>query len=120
MNKQRWQDWVTTLVGIYVFLSPWIIPYVSPTSVITGPVAWAQYVAGAIAAVIGVAALASYQLWEEWVEIALGIWLVLSPWILGFADVRALVWSSVISGVILIAMAAGAIGQMKLPSQRRA
>jgi hypothetical protein len=33
-------------------------------------------------------------------QIALGIWLVLSPWILGFYKFAPALWSSIIAGVI--------------------
>ncbi len=60
------------------------------------------------------------QRWQDWITTLVGLYVFLSPWILGFSDAGALVWSSVISGVILIAMAAGAIRQVRLPSHRRA
>ncbi|CAM3398256.1 SPW repeat-containing protein [Bordetella sputigena] len=120
MSKQRWQDWVTTLAGAYLFFSPWIISYFSPSSTITGAAVWSHYVVGVVIVAIGLAALASYQLWEEWVEVALGIWLVIAPWILGFPAVKAFAWSSIVVGIVVIAMAAAALARMKVLTQRGA
>ena len=42
---------------------------------------------------ISVAAIAAFAKWEEWVNLILGIWLIASPWILGFAHTRAMHFS---------------------------
>lgn len=109
MNEQRWQDWVTTLVGVYVFLSPWIIPYVFPASIAAGLTGWSHYIAGAAIVVVGVAALADYKLWEEWVDLALGAWLIISPWVIGFSGMTALAWNAVIAGAIVVILSAWAL-----------
>ncbi|WP_159588838.1 SPW repeat protein [Chelativorans xinjiangense] len=109
MNEQRWQDWITTLIGFYVFLSPWVIPYFFPDSAVTGMAAWSHYVVGAAIVIMGIVALASDQLWEEWVEVFLGVWLVIAPWALGFAEMTPFVWNSVIIGVILMALSASTL-----------
>lgn len=109
MNEQRWQDWVTTLVGVYVFLSPWIVPYFFPASTAAGIVGWSHYIAGAAIAVVGIAALTNYQLWEEWVDLVLGVWITVSPWVLGFTDMTALTWNAAIMGAIVVILSAWAL-----------
>ena len=37
----------------------------------------------------------------NWTEFIIGIWLILSPWILGFSNMVILKWSSVLSGLII-------------------
>jgi len=39
---------------------------------------------------------------ENWIEGAIGIWVLLSPWLLGFANVTLAKWSGVVCGLILI------------------
>jgi SPW repeat len=40
--------------------------------------------------VLSLAALIAFTVWEEWVNLALALWLVASPWILGFTHTRAM------------------------------
>ena len=47
--------------------------------------------------------------WQDPVNVVLGAWLVLSPWILGFSGERVVMANAVIIGVLLIAASLGAI-----------
>lgn len=79
--KQRWQDWVMLVFGAWVFFSPfWMPGYHSHRDV----AAWNSYIFGAIAFVLAWAALATRQLWEEWINLLIGIWLVIAPFVLRF------------------------------------
>jgi hypothetical protein len=40
--------------------------------------------------ILSLAAMVAFSVWEEWVNLALALWLVASPWILGFAHTRAM------------------------------
>lgn len=104
MNRQRWQNWLIALVGLWVLLTPWAVTYFYPTETATAMVAWNHYVIGLALLVMGVAALAAYQMWEEWVDVVLGVWLIVSPWLLGFAAMTALTWNAVIMGAIVVAL----------------
>lgn len=39
---------------------------------------------------LSLAAIVAFSYWEEWSNLALGLWLVASPWLLGFAHTRAM------------------------------
>lgn len=39
---------------------------------------------------------------HEWIPFGLGIWLLLSPWLLGFSDLNLTTWNNIIVGVLLI------------------
>jgi len=56
-----------------------------------------------VAASIG--AILVPKAWEEWIEVALGTWLVASPWILGFAASALAMQSAVFTGVLVVVMA---------------
>ena len=36
-----------------------------------------------------------------WVEFTMGIWVVVSPWVLGFSEIVPALWSCTISGVLI-------------------
>ncbi|MEK7626665.1 MAG: SPW repeat protein [Patescibacteria group bacterium] len=40
--------------------------------------------------------------WTHWTLIALGIWLVLSPWILGFSAFNLPAWNNILMGVLIV------------------
>ena len=48
---------------------------------------------GAAIIILSIAAILAFSIWEEWVNLALGVWLIVSPWILGFAHTRAMHFS---------------------------
>ncbi len=39
---------------------------------------------------------------ENWIEGAIGVWILLSPWLLGFANISIAKWSSVVCGLVLV------------------
>ena len=52
--------------------------------------------------------LAAFAVWEEWLNLIVGLWALVSPWVLGFQDVTLAMWSTVATGVALGAVALGA------------
>jgi len=102
MNKQHWQDWLTTLVGVWLIVSPYVLAFAMPEGVAPDLVVWNFIISGLAAVLLGVAALASYRFWEEWADVIVGLWLVLSPWVLQFAGSPVARWNAVISGLVII------------------
>jgi hypothetical protein len=86
------------LAAVLVF-SPWLFKLTNSTGKVD---IWAS---GAAIAAISLAAIAAYANWEEWANFALGLWLIASPWILGFAHTRAMHFSLGV-GVVVAFMAA--------------
>lgn len=113
MNKQHWQDWVNFLLGLWVIISPWTIAHVmaSPRNPfgVTEAAMWNHYIVGVAVAGLAVVALSAFALWEEWINVVLGAWLLISPWLLGFNTSTALTWNAVIIGVIILWFAAWAL-----------
>jgi SPW repeat len=63
---------------------------------------------------------AAAGVWEEWANFALGVWLVVSPWVLDFAGFPTilLMWNSVIFGALIFVVAGWALTEE--PRRRRA
>lgn len=99
MKTQRWQDWLMLIFGIWLFFSPfWMEGYASAQSV----AAWNSYIFGILVAAFAAAALRAPRPWEEWVELAIGVWLVISPFVLGFYRVEyGAAWNQIILGVLI-------------------
>jgi hypothetical protein len=105
LRVRRWQDWSNLVLGAWLFFSPWLIQYPSDTLNAT----WNAHIVGA--AIVLFAALAVYmpRIWEEGLNVVLGIWTIISPWVLGFASYRNVTTNAVIVGVLVTALAAWAI-----------
>ena len=106
MRRQNWQDWVNLLIGIWLFISPWIF-----VGAAAGAAAWNFWIVGILIAVFALAALSAFQVWEEWVNVALGLWMIVSPWVVGFSAATGLTWNAVIMGVLVVAFAGWAVGE---------
>lgn len=40
--------------------------------------------------------------WNHWVIVGLGGWLIISPWLLGFAAFNLAVWNALVIGALII------------------
>lgn len=37
----------------------------------------------------------------SWFNVILGIWLIISPWVVGFSDITGATWNAVIVGIVV-------------------
>lgn len=97
---KHWQDGANAVLGAWLLLSPWAVGYA------------AQEAASANAVIVGLALVAAAlgamwvpRAWEEWTEVVLGLWLVASPWVLGFAGERGAMLTALCTGIVVAALA---------------
>ena len=83
MQLKHWQDAVNAILGVWLILSPWAMGFQGETMAVSNAVIVGLAL---IAAALG--AIFVPRAWEEWTEGALGVWLVVSPWVLGFASAQ--------------------------------
>jgi SPW repeat len=86
---RRWQqesvlDLYNLLLAALLFVAPWLFRLTN------SPGKMDLWATGAVIGVISLAALIAYKDWEEWANVLLGLWLIGSPWLLGFAHTRAM------------------------------
>jgi formate hydrogenlyase subunit 3/multisubunit Na+/H+ antiporter MnhD subunit len=112
IKSRHFQDWVNLVLAVLLFISPWLFAFSVDRAASTN--AW---VSGVIVGALAVAALTAFAAWEEWIEMLVGFWVVISPWTLAFAADRAATWSHVIIGLLVIAFAASELYQVKHPPQ---
>lgn len=80
-------DVYNLLLAMFLLISPWLFARANGTA------AADLRASGAAIAVLSVAAMAAFASWEEWANLLLGLWLIVSPWVLGFAHTRAMHFS---------------------------
>lgn len=104
MTNKRWQDWVNLILGVWMFLSPWLLRY----SDLSAP-SWNAWILGAAVVVFAAVAVSMPRQWEEAINVLLGIWMVISPWVLSFTGARNAEANAVVVGILVIAFAAWAM-----------
>lgn len=58
--------------------------------------------------------------WLSWVNVAFGIWLILSPYLLGYASLEIARWNENVLGVIVVGLGVwSALASRRRPSARR-
>jgi hypothetical protein len=76
---KQWEDWVNLVLGIWLCVSPWILQFGGDEMIVTQN----AVLVGFLLIVTETVTLVSFRVWEEWISVVLGAWLVVSPWVLG-------------------------------------
>lgn len=105
MTKPRWQDVINLFIGSWLFVSPWIMRFSEDVTVAASN----AYILGMGIALF--AAVAAYvpKVWEEGINMALGVWAMISPWLLGFATHTVATRTTLAVGVVVTVLAAWAM-----------
>jgi hypothetical protein len=93
-------DVANLILGAILLFSPWIFGFDS------GKVSQNAIIAGIVIAILAVAALAAFAVWEEWLNLIVGLWVLVSPWVLGFEGVTKAMTVHVIIGIAVAVLAA--------------
>jgi hypothetical protein len=93
-------DVANLVLGAFLFFSPWIFGFTADA-----PSTNAR-ICGLVIAVVSIAALALFAIWEEWLNLIVGLWLIASPWVLGFAGTAAALNVHLAVGFLVAVLAA--------------
>ncbi|MBB3290204.1 MULTISPECIES: SPW repeat protein [Rhizobium] len=96
MERKRMLDWVNLILAACLFVSPWIFGFTAEMIP-----SWNAWIVAALLGVFAVAALSVFAEWEEWASLVLGLWLIASPWLLGFAPNASAMWTDTVLGVLI-------------------
>jgi hypothetical protein len=110
----RLQDWITTLAGAFLALSPlWF-------DVDTGG-AWAMVIIGVVMAGLGLIALSSPgMVADEWLAMASGVAAFVAPWVFSYTGDDAAAWTSWIVGAVVVLSALAAVPDSRAVHHRQA
>jgi len=92
---EGWEDWATLVIGIWLFASPWILK-------VDNSAAGENFLlVGALVIIFELVTFYTLRVWEEWINIVLGSWLIVSSLTMsGFAAVV----NAVVCGALLLAV----------------
>ena len=99
-NFKHWQDPVNAVLGVALVVSPWVLDFSSETIATSNAV-----VIGLALVAAALGAMLAPKAWEEWTEAVLGLWMVISPWMLGYSHVQTAMYVAVGVGLIVVLLA---------------
>jgi hypothetical protein len=113
MNRpnERLCDVANLILGVFLLFSPWIFRF-EP-----GHLTQNATISGIVIAVLALAALAAFAVWEEWLNLIVGLWALVSPWVLGFEGNRTAMTVHVVVGALVAILAALEIWMTQTPSR---
>jgi hypothetical protein len=88
-------SWVNMLLGIWVIISPFVFGIHGPKGI------WNNVITGAVVGVLAIVRWSMHQSGWSWLNLILGIWLVISPFVLFLSG--AAMWNNVILGILICA-----------------
>ena len=96
---KQWEDWASWAFGIWLCISPWALEFdLEPVPTRNA------VIVGFLIILAEVVTLSVFRPWEEWINVALGAWLVVSPWVLAIAAPAATA-NFVVVGALVIVLA---------------
>ena len=111
MTSRRWQDWLLLLGGAWLFIAPWALDtsYDSNSS-------WNAWTVGVLVVVAALWALAiPADQAPEWLQVVLGAWLFVAPWLLDFSGLAEAGWNAWLVSGGIVAVSLWAIAQLAAP-----
>jgi hypothetical protein len=94
-RKEAILDVYNLALGMFLIACPWLFGFVHRAA------ADNVWLTGGLIALCSIAALVAFKEWDEWINLLLGAWLIVSPWLLGFAHTRAMHFS-IAAGLVVI------------------
>jgi hypothetical protein len=98
---RTWEDWVGMLLGLLIVLSPWFAGQADNQMVMLN-----AGLIGVLVFALGAIELVELYRWEETGEIACGLWLIVSPYIFGYAGTGVLQYWHFGLGAVVVLLAA--------------
>jgi ABC-type uncharacterized transport system permease subunit len=96
---KHWQDSTNAVMGAWLIVAPLALGFQSDLSALANTA-----IVGLLLLAAALGAIFVPRAWEEWTETALGLWLAVSPWIVGFASPAARA-NAVVCGLAVLTLA---------------
>jgi prepilin signal peptidase PulO-like enzyme (type II secretory pathway) len=93
---KHWQDPANAAIGLWLVVSPWILGFSNVVIATSTTVA-----IGVLLLATSVGAMQFAQAWEEWLDVVLGLVLMLLPVVFGFDGVQPALQNALASGALV-------------------
>ncbi|MET3132282.1 flagellar biosynthesis protein FliQ [Oxalobacteraceae bacterium GrIS 1.11] len=99
-STRRWQDQLILILGLWLIVSPWAFAYPEGS-----PQMMNAFVSGLVITVLAAFDLYKTYFWAVVVNLLVGVWVAVSPWVLRIADQRAVMLNELIVGIAVVILA---------------
>lgn len=96
LDMKQPQPWLNLFWALLLLLSPFVTGYTDDQNA-----TWHACIAAVAIAVLALAAVSAYAEWEDWFTLAIGLWMVIAPWGLGFTAIAQAMWSHLVLGILV-------------------
>ena len=104
-THRPWEDWFGMLLGVLIVVSPWF-PLQSSHEVVDAERSYMilnTFVVGMLVFGLSQLEYVALQRWEEVAEIAIGLWLIVSPFVFGYSgDDMLRAWQATLGGIVVL------------------
>ena len=111
---RHWEDWSGLALGLWLCVSPWVLQVADDM-----PATRNAFLVGLLLVAVETTILSAFEPWEEWITVAIGAWLVVSPWVLGIAEPAALA-NAVVVGLLVLGLALYEVWEARREASRTA
>jgi hypothetical protein len=101
----KWQGWASFALGLWLAVSPWLAGYAE----FQGATANAVFIGLVLALGSYFECLACDDLPAEWLNLALGVWLMCAPFVLDFTRTTVGAANALVVGAMVAGLAASAL-----------
>ncbi|AWN42784.1 SPW repeat protein [Methylobacterium durans] len=102
------------ILGLILFVTPWYLELGSEAAATRNAL-----VCGGTIALIALLAISKSYDWEEYLNLAIGLWVAAAPWVLGFATIQYAMWIHVAVGLAVAALAAYELWRLYVSPEAR-
>src|ERR687888_1384009 len=99
-THHTWEDWAGMVLGVMTGLSPWFVGAQDNPGVV-----WNALIIGGLVVALSGLEMVDLRRWEETGTAILGLWLICSPFVLGYADSMLATWHLTL-GTLVVLLAA--------------
>jgi hypothetical protein len=100
-QNNAYVDVINLILAVWLFLLPWLVGF---TGVMAA--AWTAWLSAIAVGIFAIAALAAFAEWEEWINLIFGLWVLVSPWVIGVSGQTATTSVLFVTGLAVAAIAA--------------
>jgi SPW repeat len=119
-DENRMLDWILVALGIWLFISPWVLSFAAEAAAhnaggvhAASHAAWNAWVIGAILFFVMLSAVGRLEASQEWMALVLGAWTFAAPWALGFVPLARASWDHWGVGAVVFLIAAWNIWRLR-------
>src|SRR5260370_19024656 len=100
LPPKHWEDWLVIALGIWFWVSPWVLGFAGNDM----PATQNAFLVGLLLIVASTVVIFAFRPWEQWINIAIGAWLVVSPWALDIPTTLVMA-NFVVVGLLVLGLA---------------